>query len=213
MSYRTYYQRHLPHWQPEGATLFVTARLAGSLPTDVVARLKAEHAEQEKALSTMPNYAHERYRIEKISFGRWDDALDHYAQDRKWLANPDVRKIVSEALHYRDGKVYELIAYCIMPNPIHVLFTPLQINDVYLPLMKIMQSLKRHTARQANKILSRQGAFWQSESYDHVVRDTAELERILQYTLINPVKAGLVQNWWEWPGTYCKSDWQSNLPE
>jgi REP element-mobilizing transposase RayT len=97
-----------------------------------------------------------------MSFDRWDAALDEYAHSRKWQAIPVVREIVREALHYRNGKVYELFAFCIMPNHIHILFTPLQKDGATIPLEKIMQSLKRHTARQANKTLNRQGAFWQN---------------------------------------------------
>ena len=64
-----------------------------------------------------------------------------------------------------------------------------------------MQRLKGYTATQANKLLGRSGAFWQPESYDHVVRP-GELPRILAYVAENPVKAGLVQEWQQWPHTY-----------
>lgn len=67
-----------------------------------------------------------------------------------------------------------------------------------------MQSLKRHTARQANIVLGREGGFWQDESYDHVIRDNEEFLRIIHYVLENPVKAGLVSRWDEWPWTYYK---------
>ncbi|MAU00364.1 MAG: hypothetical protein CL608_24750 [Anaerolineaceae bacterium] len=62
-----------------------------------------------------------------------------------------------------------------------------------------MHSLKRYTAVEANKVLGRQGQFWQHESYDHIVRDEAELQRIRQYVLNNPVKAGLVDSAEQWP--------------
>jgi putative transposase len=67
-----------------------------------------------------------------------------------------------------------------------------------------MQSLKRHTARQANILLGRKGAFWQDESYDRVIRDHDEYIRIVHYVLENPVKARLVSKWDDWKGTYCK---------
>lgn len=112
-----------------------------------------------------------------------------------------------ESLHFRDGKVYELIAYCIMPNHIHIIFTPLQESkDKYYSLSKIMHSLKRHTAREANLFLGRSGAFWQHENYDHFVRDDAELERIVKYVLYNPVKANLVKEQSDWKWSYCKYD-------
>ncbi|RKY56230.1 MAG: hypothetical protein DRP89_01765 [Candidatus Neomarinimicrobiota bacterium] len=54
--------------------------------------------------------------------------------------------------------------------------------------------------KKSPKYLGRMGAFWQDESYDHIVGYEKELERIIYYVLNNPVKAGLVNNCekWEW---------------
>jgi putative transposase len=112
-------------------------------------------------------------------------------------------------MQYRDGKVFNLHAHCIMSNHVHVVFEPLSKSDCrseLLPLSKIMQSLKRHTAHQANIILGREGTFWQDESYDHVIRDNKEYIRMINYVLENPVTAGLVYKWDEWRWTYCKPD-------
>lgn len=92
-----------------------------------------------------------------------------------------------------------------MPNHKHIVFKPLEeTKNKYYSLSKIMHSLKRHTARQSNLILKQSGAFWQDESYDHFVRDEAELERIIKYVLYNPVKADLVKEKSEWKWSYCK---------
>ncbi|MEX1097888.1 MAG: hypothetical protein WED34_17720 [Planctomycetales bacterium] len=61
-----------------------------------------------------------------------------------------------------------------------------------------MQSVKGYTARGCNKLLGLSGAFWQDESYDHVVRDQEELFRIIDYIENNPVKAGLVARREDW---------------
>ena len=87
-----------------------------------------------------------------------------------------------------------------------VQFTKLLVKRSDTSLYKILQSLKAYTARAANKILQRGGAFWLHESYDHVVRDEKELERIIWYVLNNPVKARLVKEWHEWPWLYCRPD-------
>ncbi|MDP2303970.1 MAG: hypothetical protein Q8N03_16280 [Ignavibacteria bacterium] len=68
---------------------------------------------------------------------------------------------------------------------------------------KILQDLKKFTAVKCNKLLNRSGAFWQHESYDHVVRDEKELRRIVMYVLNNPVKAGLCEKWEDWKYSYC----------
>ena len=85
------------------------------------------------------------------------------------------------------------------------MFSPLQKGDgEYHSLSSIMHSLKLFTANQANNLLQRRGKFWQEESYDHVVRDEAELVRIREYILQNPVRAGLVSEWDEWEWTFAR---------
>lgn len=68
----------------------------------------------------------------------------------------------------------------------------------------ILRLLKGSTARECNKILNRTGAFWQHESYDHVIRSEDELNRIIEYVLNNPVRAKLVDNTHDWKWSYCK---------
>ena len=74
------------------------------------------------------------------------------------------------------------------------------------PLADMLRLLKGRTARYCNQELERSGVFWQSESYDHVVRDDRELERIIRYILGNPVKAGLVRDWHEWKFAFISTD-------
>jgi len=71
----------------------------------------------------------------------------------------------------------------------------------------ILASMKKYTALRANRILRRTGAFWQHESYDHVIRDDEELENAIWYVLYNPVKAGFVQDWERWQWSYCKKEY------
>jgi REP element-mobilizing transposase RayT len=119
-----------------------------------------------------------------------------------WLADEHVAEIVAEALHHRDGSHYRLDAYSIMPNHVHAVFAPLAGSGVPKSLSSIMHSLKRNNAKRANGLLNRTGAFWEHESFDHYIRNQAEWKRIVKYVLENPVKAGLVRNWKEWPWNY-----------
>ena len=204
--YRLFYQRHLPHWQPPGATIFCTFRLAGSLPRALIEELQAADRQREAALSDIENETERRRQADlesRRAFGRWDTALDRAQSGHRWLAVADVANVVAEAIHYRNGLVYDLVAFCIMPNHVHLVCTPLPRQDgTYQPLHRILQSLKRHTARRANRILGRQGPFWQAENYDHVVRDEGELVRIVEYVINNPVKAGLIADGLSWPWMY-----------
>ncbi len=119
--------------------------------------------------------------------------------------------MVAETLRYWEDVKYDLLAYTIMPNHVHVLFTPLPVgkeSDIYHRLPDIMQSIKGYTAWRANRILGRRGHFWQEESYDHFVRNERELKRIVRYIVNNPVKAGLVHTPEEWKWTYSKWGWE-----
>ena len=97
--------------------------------------------------------------------------------------------MVVEAIHYNASVLrhYELHALVVMPNHVHVLVTPT------LALCKLTKSLKGITAKRANARMSLTGSpFWQEESYDHLVRNQREFEKIRWYIEKNPVRAGLV---------------------
>ncbi len=184
----------------------MTFRLADSIPAAVRQRLRDEAEAVERQLVQLP--VDERgpalYRARKQAFGRYDAALDQAAAGPKWLGEPAVAQLVYNALRGHDGAFYELIAFTIMPNHVHAVFTPCQESDGVVALPRIMHALKRPTAWDANAVLGRFGTFWQDESYDHYVRDQDELARIVYYVLWNPVKAGLVDEWDAWPWSYWK---------
>jgi putative transposase len=201
---------HLPHWYVPGAVHFVTYRLAGTIPKDVVERL---HAQREARLQKGPpegvSAGQFRERVHKQFFAAYDRYLDRVGP-LDWLAKPEVAAIVRGNLYHHAGHKYHLLAYCVMPNHVHGLLQPTdslpsteprasdEVPDASSPLAKIMHSLKSYTANQANALLRRSGQFWQHESYDHWVRDEDELERIVDYIAWNPVKAGLVAQPHEW---------------
>jgi putative transposase len=190
-----YYERYLPHRLPPGETIFITFRLAGSLPQDALARLQAEAhlAQQRFAHDAVQLYAEQRR-----YFGRFDALLDGTSHGPDWLRTPAIAAIVQQAIHHPAGKGYDLRCYCIMPNHVHLVIA---LPDDAPPLVKTLQLLKGYSSFQANKLLGLSGAFWQAESYDHVVRP-GELDRIISYVLENPVKAGLVDEWQKWPYSY-----------
>ena len=207
--HRFYYRRNLPHYQPKYATVFVTFRLAGSIPVTVLEQIAYAHSQAVKGLnqrSDAPDHKARLHEEQRRAFGKWDAALHTVSCGPRWLEDPRLADLVAESLRNLDGSHYDLLAYCVMPNHVHAVFTPLLNSDgTTHSLAAIMHSLKRHTARKANLILGRQGEFWQHENYDHVVRDEGECARIVAYVLNNPVKAGLVDEWQDWPWSYLKS--------
>ena len=215
-----YFRRRLPHFQPENASFFVTFRLIGSLPPDVMLRLKAEQQAAKKQIATLAKQGNEEEYNKALAdqqkryFGKFDEWLDKAVGGERWLSDERIAQLVYDAILYRDGEQYNLICFTIMPNHVHMVFSPLITaqpgkahnkgkSGKYL-LSPIMESLKKYTAGEANNMLGRSGAFWQHESYDRVVRDGNELQGIIKYVLNNPVKAGLTDRPELWKWSYVK---------
>jgi REP element-mobilizing transposase RayT len=139
--------------------------------------------------------------------------MDSYLTTAKaglfWLEDQRIASAVVESLQYGEATVYDLEAYCIMPNHVHLVCTPrLGQDGEYQSISSIMHSIKRQSANRANRLLDRQGAFWQHESYDRVFRDENEMRRVIRYVVMNPVSAGLVQNWEDWRWTFLADRWK-----
>ena len=168
-------RRRLPHWHPDARALFVTWHLYGSLP---------------KARYPPPGHLSAGQ-----SFVWMDRYLDTATTGPMWLRQPNIADLVSA--HIRKGaeeQVYELHAWVVMPNHVHILIRP------YIKPSEALRRVKGRSARDANLALCRTGgSFWQSESYDHWVRNDDEMARIARYIENNPVKAGLVRMAAEWP--------------
>lgn len=208
LQYREYYRRHLPHFQPKGFTFFITFRLAGSLPVDIVERLTLEARQIDASFSTLTKSLDGYRQMEQARqrvFEKWDIALQRANCGEPFLEDVRVASVVADSIKYHDEDWFDLVAYCIMPNHVHLVLAPRAKSPLAdYSLAEIMHNIKRNSAKQANSILKRTGAFWQHENYDHVVRDETELKRIVQYVLNNPVQAGLVANWKDWQWSYTK---------
>ena len=180
----TFYVRRLPHWQPPDADFFVTWRLYGSLPR-YSARLVLASAPHGKAFVAL------------------DRQLDTADSGPLWMKNQEVAAGVSRILlaGVSPWQLYELLAWVVMANHVHVLLRP------RVSLRKALMNVKSASARAANAILGRTGQpFWQDESYDHWVRGDRERASITSYIEHNPVTAGLAPV----PGDYpwSSAGWQ-----
>lgn len=183
----------LPHWEKEDGIYFVTFRLADSLPTDILSKLEYERKSAEKVLANLERQLSESEsrNLDWLFSDKVDEYLDN-GYGNCQLRNTQIAGIVAGALKHFDGKRYNLFAWCVMPNHVHVVFQTRQRHQ----LDAILHSWKSYSSNEANKILGTTGEFWQREYYDRLIRDDEELARIVQYILNNPVKAGLKS--WLW---------------
>jgi REP element-mobilizing transposase RayT len=110
----------------------------------------------------------------------------------RWLEDPDLALIVRDEILklHRDHPV---IGYCIMPDHIHLLAC-----NAGSKIGTIMNGFKGRISRQGRS--QRPGLeIWHGGYWDHIVRRNEGLYKVLQYIFLNPVRAELIDDWWDYP--------------
>lgn len=187
---------HLPHWEAAAAIYFVTFRLADSLPQEVLHKIEVEIRDVRSTAAQMGRDLSdvEQRRLISLQARRVEGYLDTGAGACS-LRSDAVAQVVVDALQHFEGDRYELYAWCVMPNHVHVVFKPLE----RYRLAEIVHSWKSFSAKRANGVLNRSGEFWQREYFDRLIRDRKEFSRIVSYVLDNPKRARLKDWRWVWP--------------
>ena len=168
---------YLPHFDAPNVTQMVTYMLADSFPI-------TRRREWEPILHE-PDSSVKRRKLE-----HWLDR----GYGECWLRKAPVATIVESVFLEGSGSNYELKAWVIMPNHVHVV---VGIWDV--PLKKLVARWKGRSARFSNLTLRRNGAFWQDDYFDTRIRDEDHLRKAIHYTEANPAKACLVMDPGKWP--------------
>ncbi|MBL7649876.1 MAG: transposase [Candidatus Hydrogenedentes bacterium] len=178
-------ERHLPHWQLDGAFYFVTSRLVDSLPAD---KLQAWRTEKQCFLREHPR--------------PWDaGTLALYREQfpqriERWLDQGrgacvlrdghNAREVLTAARRF-DGERCDLASLVVMPNHMHALFQLRGETDAD----RLVGVWKGVSAREINRRLARRGNLWQQENWDRIVRGLPDLVRCFNYIKQNPAMAGL----------------------
>lgn len=211
----------LPHWEQEGATYFLTFRTADSLPRSVVELLRRQRddwllrhginpqlPDWQQRLQALPHQAQREFHRTIVTV--YEAALDKGLGSCP-LRDHKLAKFVADSLLHFDGvavaeaqrKAEEdggaipnrevrchVSDFVVMPNHVHVMVCLL--SGVRLPAQ--CKSWKHFSAVQINRELKQRGEFWQSESFDHLVRDADHFDRFRKYIAENAAKAGLSPN-------------------
>ncbi|MBW6536734.1 MAG: transposase [Mariniphaga sp.] len=207
------YRHNLPHFQQPGQAYFITWILKDAVPPKALFHytqklkilksqiefLKAEKREKQIIDELIFQYNLTRKKYMKV----YDDMLAAESRNTPIdLSKPENVRIIKEALHFWENKKLKNYAYSIMPNHVHWVIGLKEKDTEEKPvyLQDILQSVKRHSARQINIQEGRSGTLWHKESFDTTIRDEKHLYNAIEYTLNNPVNAGLVRNREDWPG-------------
>jgi len=175
----------------------VTFRLAGTLPKPLLEQMEQEREQlaDKATVSRQAMSSVDIARLRELHTERIEAYLDA-GHGECWLRRRDIAQLVAGAItHFADSR-YTLHAWTVMPNHVHVVFTPLGPHS----LTSILHSWKGFTGSIANQMLGRKGKpFWQRESYDRLVRNEREFHVLCEYTVANPVTARLCEHPEDWP--------------
>ena len=215
--FRGWHERgYLPHRDEPGLTQFVTFHLADSFPEAL--RSEWEH---------FVKIEDDRERRKQL------EAYLDTGRGECHLRRAEIAKLVEDNFRKYSGKCcgsqgrapetgccgsqtrapesaparYELRAWVVMPNHVHVLF---KVGAV--PMSVTVGAWKKHTGRVANKLLGREGAFWVEDYFDMFMRDEAHERQTIRYIESNPTKAKLVLDPKDWPWSSARlRDERGNL--
>ena len=190
---------YLPHCDFPGLVQFVTFRLADSMP--VSRRGEWEH------LLKLEDDREKRTKLEEY--------LDR-GIGQCHLRDSRIAQMAEAALLFEHKQSYELLAWCVMPNHVHVL-----VHVWNKPLWKLIGLWKKYVSAKSLALLraerrssdrpvsesdtagpdqsSALQQFWQREYWDTFMRDEEQEKAAVRYIENNPLKAILCSAQASWP--------------
>ena len=208
------YRHTLPHFQKQGQAYFVTWNLQDAIPPKVFYKFARKLNLLKAQINTMEQLPSGFQELERVKrefvlhrkkyIQAYADMLDNRKSPAINLSDPEIIEILVSTLQFWHGRKIHNFAFTVMPNHVHWVFEMYPRNQDGNPLylQDLMQSVKRFSSNRINKVLGRTGPLWQKESFDTTIRNDRHLQCAIRYTLNNPVKAGLVGNWTDWPGSW-----------
>jgi putative transposase len=186
----TWHNGVLPHLRQDGATYFVTFRLADSLPQSKLRELRAYRDEWNRQ-HPLPQSREQLDELAREMFTRIERWIDQ-GLGSCVLRDKAAAHCMADAMQHFAGDRYVLGAYVVMPNHVHAIVQPL--HPAIHSLDSILGSWKQYASREINIQRQAPGPLWQEEGFDRVIRDAEHLYRVLQYIGRNPRNAGLSPN-------------------
>lgn len=192
--------KHIPHYDIKNAYQSITYRLSDSLPATILNELAAERGRLDKHKETSQKAeALRRQKIEKYLDAGYGCCI---------LKNTNIAKIIIDNWQFFNKQRYDLIAYVVMPNYVHVLIK----TYPEWKLEKVVHSWKSYTATEINKTVLKMGwqpifsgKVWQADYWDRFIRNDQHYFNTIEYIHNNPVKAGLCKA----PGDWLMSSWDA----
>ncbi len=185
----------LPHWELSGATHAITFRLADSLPQEKLEAWDKERTMLESKAQKIGGILLDS-ECERLAILR-GQRIQHWLDQGYGecvLRQPEIADLMQQTMIRCDGERYDLLAWCVMPNHVHVILRPFEGET----LGRILQSWKGGSTHRINPMLGRTGTLWMRESFDRLIRNREHLKNAVIDVMDNPKQAGLRH--WRWFG-------------
>ncbi|MFK7850487.1 MAG: transposase [Akkermansiaceae bacterium] len=179
------HQNHLPHWQQDSSWVFVTWRLADSVPIGLTVKWQKQRDEW-LALHPKPWDTDKETEYHKLFSTQLEEWMDQ-GMGECILRDPKFANIVGKVLLHFHAERYFVDSFVIMPNHVHLLVRLMP----SVPMEKNVQSWKRYSARLINEARNTSGSLWHKRYWDTLVRSEEHFWKIRRYILKNSVKAKL----------------------
>ena len=113
---------------------------------------------------------------------------------RPVLTQPPLAEILARSFPAASAKSpARLYVWCVMPDHVHALVAPRSGGRV----ARWVQAFKSLVTLEARRVGI--SSPWQRSYHDHVLRREEAIAQAARYVLDNPVRAGLVTRWQDWP--------------
>jgi len=180
-----YSRGYLPHFDDSNRIQSITFHLHDAVPVQVIVNWKTELQIREDRDPYDAKLMELRRRIVEYADRGYGEC---------WLRNEEAARIMENALLHFDGQRYRLIAWCVMPNHVHVLMEQMP----GYAIRKVVHSWKSYTANMINKVIGRSREFWERDYHDRFIRNEQHFHNVKSSIEQNPVKAGMVREAEHW---------------
>jgi putative transposase len=115
-------------------------------------------------------------------------------RETRFISHEVVEPARSQLLQGADDFQFGIPAYCFMPDHVHILAVW---ESLISDLEAFIGKMKQKTGFEFKK--ARRAPLWQDGYYDRILRDEEETIVVARYILANPVRAGLVVDFRNYP--------------
>jgi putative transposase len=180
---------YIPHFDGAGLVQHIVLRTANSLPSEMLKLVATEDIDKRRS--------------------RIDRALDQ-SQTGKIFNDVACANVMVHGLRHFCGTRYDLLAWCVMPNHIHIVVLIYPDHN----LGQVVRSWKTFVTSEINRLQKSSGPIFAKDYFDRFMRDGIQTERAIAYVENNPVAAGLCiepQNW-AWSSAFERAKgWEPNV--